>query len=351
MSQCSTYTQKPVQAEPGVMFTYGDDPAQKMAVFITKPDAKRAFLVIGGQTNGFFSCLFMNELISELGGTGHAASEPWAIVQVQLASACAGYYHGRNHIGDSEDLENLLNILHDQFQYNEFALYCWSTGVQVGLEYLKNARNTELVTRIVLGGVVLNPSCPLFVPETVQKRQRAVQNLVSDGHQEAFVPEDLYDEPFSAARMSSGGYPTLQEALWAPALAGDTDTLKEVLSVVKVPLMLMLAFSTNYQPPATLRRDFVRTVREAAAVEIVIEMFNDVCDERRRMLKGTEELHAVSISMFLQGGDERRAKVEEEQRAEQAYRERQSRSILARTNFSSKTSSSSGSSPHPQIMY
>lgn len=308
----------------GRLFMYGDDPTKKMAVFMTG-SRKRAFVVVGGQTDNFFSLLFMQQIIPELD------ANDWTTVQVQLSSSCAGY-GGRTHVGDAEDLDQLVAKLTGQFDMSEITLYAWSSGVQVALEFLATGDNAEAITRVILHGVIGDPASDVFLASTKAKRDACVQEMVASGRKQEFVPDHLYDIPLTAARLSTGGYPSIQEALWNPAVSGDAKFLAAALACIKVPLFLQVALSTCYEPTAATKDEFCKMVRTCASTpEIEIAFSEGAGDERRRHLRGSESQHTAAVVMFLKDCDRRRSEREEAARQFAAEEMRRSRSILAKS--------------------
>jgi pimeloyl-ACP methyl ester carboxylesterase len=310
----------------GRLFTFGDDPARQMSVFMTGA-SKRAFVVVGGQGSSFFALHSMRMLIKELEALG------WATAQTQTASSLVGY-SGRTHVGDAEDLRDLIELLERDFAMSEITLFGWASGVQVVLEYLNTSDNAEVVTRVILQGVIGNPNDFLFSEEGSQRRAELVADWMASGRGENIVPIDVYDVPISAARLSTGGLPTLQEAVWQPAVKGDFESLRRHLQHIKVPLMLMVAMSTQYFPTEETKQQVRNAISAAAATpELEINYFEAAGDERRRMLRGSEAKHAATIAFFLKACDRRRSEREEAAKQQAAEDLRRSRSILAKSTL------------------
>lgn len=309
----------------GRLLVYGDDTMHRMPVFITGT-AKRCIVVIGGQADSFFSLIFVRTLIHQATGAG------WSVAQAQLSSGGWGY-GGRTHEGDAEDLEQLLKRLTTELEMSEICLLAWSTGVQIALKTLESPVCAGIVTRVVFHGVVQDPTDPMFGNDRRAKRLLYAAEMLDQGRREESVPPEVYDIPISAARLSTGGFPTMQEALWMPVLNNDATTLSSVFQNLSQPLLLLVARHPEYTPDAATRQKFKDAVLRVAAKGSGVEYFDDTCDERRRLLRGTETLHCAAILMFLQQQDANRNQREEQARAADAESARRERSILARSTF------------------
>jgi hypothetical protein len=308
----------------GSMITFGDDPSRQMLVFMTG-EQKRAFVVVGCQASAFFAHHSMRLLVSEL------ATARWSTAQTQLASNMVGY-GGRTHVGDAEDLASLISLLTRDYEMSEITLFGWSSGVQVVLQYLGTARNADAVTRVILQGVVNDPKDEIFSEATAAKRSRLVDEYMRSGREEVVVPIDIYDIPITAARLSTGGLPSMQEAVWQPATLGNREQLQANLKSVKVPLLLMIAMSTQYRPSAELKNQVKEIVAACASTpEVEVNFFEAAGDERRRLLRGAEAAHTAAIVLFLKECDRRRDEREEAARQAAVEEMRRNRSILAKS--------------------
>jgi hypothetical protein len=322
----STRASRLSQPVSGQLFKYGDDAMRQMSVFVTGSKT-RAFVVVNGQTEGLLSLLFLSTLSEQLLGAD------WSTIQVQLASSCVGY-GGRTHVGDAEDLNDLVEILTEDFNINEIALYANGNGVQVALEFMSRGSNVDFVTRLILQGGIAEPTGDCFTAAGATKRKAAVTELMANNRGEELVDSAVYDLPTTAARLSSGGFPSLQEAFWGPALAGNKDHLVKVLRTVRVPLCLMLSCSSNYKPGKDVERYFSEMLAACASTpETDVTFFHDTCDEMRVMLKGSEAIYTTTIIFFLQEQDRRRTANEEAAASNAAEELRRSRSILAKSSF------------------
>jgi pimeloyl-ACP methyl ester carboxylesterase len=313
-----------LQPVAGQLFTYGNDPSRQLSVFMTGSQ-QRAVVVVGGVVDTFFALHSMRLLVKELEACG------WSAVQPQLASSHTGF-GARTHVGDAEDLQDLMLLLEKELQMNEITLFAWSSGVQVALEYLGAAEDTDIVTRVILQGVVTDPKDEVFSEETAEKRKALVDEYMSSGRRDSIVPESLYDIPLTAARHSTGGLPSLQEAVWNPAVAGNVEQLKQNLGNITVPVMFMIATGTEYMPTKEQVDAVKMTIAACAATpEIEVNVFEAAGDERRRMLRGSEAEHSTAITFFLKECDRRRDEREEAARQHAAEEMRRSRSILAKS--------------------
>lgn len=317
------------ELQTGRMFLCGADPYRRIPVFLSG-QAERCVVVIGGQSDGFFSLNYLGSLIKELSGEG------WAVAQVQLASSLAGC--PGNHISDGQDLDDVMGILLKQHNMKELTLFAFNTGVQIAIEFMEKGRNTELVTRVVLQGVIRDPEDELFSVETTYKRIKRAKELVAEGKGESYAEmAKLYDHPVSAARVASGGILSIQEAVYIPAVRGDVETLRSNLNKITVPLLIMCARQTEGSEQNKLKeveKNAVSVIEQAASTkDISVSFFDEVCDERRRMLNTAQGKHTATVVMFLQQQDKNRKDREEAARQNEAEQLRRSRSILAKSSL------------------
>lgn len=307
----------------GNMFTFGHDPYKRLPAFHSG-DSSRAIVIVGGQTDGLLQLNYITPLETEAKANG------WSVVQCLLGSSLASISAG-THVSDADDLAELIDFLVHTRHMKEIALFAYSSGIQVALEFLRTSRFAECVTRVILQGIVCDPKAPIFTKTGVAKRERVAAELVRTGHKGEFLPIDVYDLPLTAARIYSGGLLSLQEAIWVPALEGDEATLRANLSCVQVPLLIMLALGTDYSVPAAVRDEVIGATRKCAATcAVEVSFFEDTCDERRRMLKACEAQHTAAFILFLLQQDRQRLQREEEDRAAEADEKRRQRSILAK---------------------
>lgn len=314
-------------ATEGKLFTFYKDPYRRIPVFLSG-NAPRCVVWTGGQGDGFFSLGYMQQLIDEL---GHVE---WSVAQWTPASSFVGY-GGQCHHRDAEDLDELLGELVNTYGMRELCLFATSTGVQVVLEALERGRYREYVSRVVLQGIVANVNSELFAATTTQARLAKAKALVSNGVKEDIsAMEGVYDIPITPARYATGGYPSIQEALWVPALINDVKTLRSVLSVINVPLLVMISMHSDFTVTEKEQEAFESRVKgNSATTETFISYFNDTSDERRRMLKASEAQHTAAVVFFLAEQDEKRRQREQAISQAQAEQDRRSKSILAQSSF------------------
>lgn len=311
----------------GSLFTFYNDPYCKIPVFMMGKNADRCVVWIGGQSESFFTFSYFQRLVRVLDGQ-------WAFVQVELSSSRIGF-GAQDHVHDAEDVDRLISILVKEHCMQEIALFGTSTGSQLIFELLENSRNSEFITRVILHGVVCDPDSPLFTPEGIAAREEHIAKLIAEGrHEDSRAVGDHYDIPVTPARLFGGGFPTLQEAVWSPAIRGDVETLQRSLGVVKVPLLLMLAHHAQYKPTAEDVQKVMTLSKEyAGCTHVTISYFNDTCDERRRVLKAAENEHVDAIVQFFYTEDEKRAlRIEEEDR-KAIENEKKRKSVLQVNSF------------------
>lgn len=308
----------------GNLLLFGDDPNRQLAVFMTGAHS-RAVVIVGSQVENIFSLNCITQLLPEL------EANEWSSAQIQLASSMVGPI-ARTHVGDAEDLQDLIGILTRDYLMTEITLFAWSSGVQVALEFLGFSDRAEVITRVILQGSVADPSDEMHTPAGAARRSEIVEAMVADGRRDQIVPWDVYDIPMTAARLSTGGLPSLMEAVWSPAIRKDAVALKSNLAHIKVPLLLIVAMSAQYRPTQQVKDDVRTLVASCASTpEVDIAYFDAAGDERRRVLRGHESLHVATIITFLKECDRRRSEREEAAKQHAAEEMRRSRSILARS--------------------
>jgi hypothetical protein len=310
----------------GRLFTFHKDPYKRMPIFLSG-NAPRCLLWIGGQGDGFFSLGYMTHLINELGSE-------WTIAQVMLSSNIIA--HGApDHVHDAEDLDDLLRALITDFGMKEIALFATCTGVQIAMQVLANGRYAETITRVILQGTVCDPNSEYFTPEGRRRTVEEAKKLCSYNRKEdTTAMRDFYDLPITPARASTGGYPTLQELLWIPGLAGDKAALQRALAPVKVPTLVMMALGSHYSVAEDVQAKLEQVVHQSSSTkELFLSYFNDTTDERRRMLKNAEAQHTAAVVFFLREQDEKRRLREEQAMIAEAEIQRRDRSILAKASL------------------
>ena len=308
----------------GRLLTFHKDPYRRIPAFLSG-DGPRGLIWIGGIGDNFFSVTYLPRLIDELGGE-------WTIVQAILPSSFQAY-GGQDHHRDSEDLDDLLDHLVKKLDMREFALFASSTGVQTLLELLQRGRHKDLVTRVIVQGIVTDPKSAEYSAVSMLQREEAAKELVDKNQKEVLVPE-LYDLPMTAARLASGGYPTLQEALWGPALNGDVRVLKDVLGRIRCPLLVMIAMHSQFRVTKDQQQQFETAVKaNSLTPEVFLTYFNDTSDENRRMLCAAEGEHTAAVVLFLREQDAKRRQREEAVLFQEQEAERKSKSVLANSSF------------------
>eukprot|EP00796_Vickermania_ingenoplastis_P011022 gene11022-7658_t len=307
-----------METATGKLFYFYKDPYRKVPIFMSG-DSNRCLLWIGGQAESFLTICYFPELIEKLGGS-------WNFTQIEIPSSHVGF-GGQDHLTEAADIVDIIDLLNCDYGMEEITLFTTSTGLQIALEVLKNQNAASIISRFIVHGVVCPVDNQYFTPAAVQKRQERVAELMKEGRREdSQAMVGYYDIPITAARLSEGGFPSLQEALWQPALEGDYAKVKEAFGHIKIPTMIMCAKDYNYRPGP---EDFEKA-NEAAkqAIEsplLSVEFFGDTCDEVRRLLKADIPHHVSAIAKFLNDCDDARradAAKEEALAAEEAKRKR-----------------------------
>lgn len=311
----------------GRLLTFHNDPFLKIPVFLSG-NATRCIVTIGSQTDGFFVLTYMKQLAEE------AQKYNWSVAQLMLSSAFVGR-GPQTHEKDAEDVDALLGLLAKEHGMTEITLFGFGTGVQVVLEVMENGDNTDLVSRVILQGIVCNPTESFFTAEAASRRVAVAEELLREGKgEDMFEMKKHYDIPVTAARVAKGGCLTLMETFWGPALAKDSVKIANTLNQIRVPLLLMIAFSVNYKITREDMKGFEAVMHATTSTtELSIQFFEDVSDEHRRLLKAEDAKHVAAIIFFLKGEDDKRTAKEI---ADEEYRkemERRSRSVLAKSKL------------------
>ena len=121
-----------------------------------------------------------------------------------------------------------------------------------------------------------------------------------------------------------------------PAFQGQTQELRQTLSCIKCPLLVLIARQCEGMDKATQREQeekVTQAIKFASATsDISVSVFEEVCDERR-MLNTAQGKHTASVVLFLEQQDNNRKAREETARLAEAEQVRRSRSILAKSEM------------------
>lgn len=288
----------------GKLFYYYMDPYRKVPIFLSGT-GKRTLLWIGGQCETFLTIQYFPELIQKLGGS-------WNFTQIEIPSSHIGF-GGPDHLTEAADIVEVIKLLNEKYEQEEVALFATNTGLQLALEVLKSPMVESIVTRFIVHGVVTPLDNPLFSLIGVQKRADRVTELMKAGRRDdASSMADVYDLPITPARLSEGGYPSLQEALWQPALEGRVEVVQDAFGHINVPSLIMCAKNINYRI-SDEEFEVVKGAAEKAMPNVTIEFFADTCDEVRRLLNADIPHHVTSISDFLLEWDRKRQEEKEKE--------------------------------------
>lgn len=313
----------PALREPlqGLLFEFGSDHSRALSAFLVG-NQRRVVLSVGGQVDGFFSLPFVRPLAKGLGERG------WALCLPRFASS----FHGSrdSHVQDATDLKDLVDLLGASFGAAEVCLFGWDTGVQVVLEYLAAFKATDLVTRVVLNGAVVDPAkAEQHCAAGQQRRKEFVEKAVAEDRRATLMPRAIYDKEMTVGRWVCGGYPTLQEAVWSPCRLGNAAAIREALAPVRTPLLVQLLPGPGYKLDKEARADADHFISSnAASTEVYVDFIDNGADEVRDLLAGTETQHVASVLAFLEAADKRRVERVEQQRAQDYESSRKARSIL-----------------------
>lgn len=248
---------------------------------------------------------------------------------MELPSGHIGY-GAQDHFCEAEDVDEIIGMLHNTYGMKEIALFATSTGVQVALQLLTSGHNVEYITRVIMHGIVCPPDNEFFTLQGIARRQERVEALMKEGRKEdSLAMVGYYDIPVTPSRVSGGGFLSLQEALWQPALLDQAEVCHEALKRISVPTLIMIANDSHYKPTeedlSKVRKMAQASVHPSAVEDLRIEVFRDTCDEIRRLLKADISAHVGKITQFLNDADAKRAEEEAKARAIAEEEERQKR--------------------------
>uniref|UniRef100_A0A0A9XI95 Aspartate--tRNA ligase n=1 Tax=Lygus hesperus TaxID=30085 RepID=A0A0A9XI95_LYGHE len=123
-------------------------------------------------------------------------------------------YGAQDHYCEAEDVDEIIGMLHHTYGMREVVLFATSTGVQIALQVLASGHNVSCITRIIMHGIVCPPTSEYFSPQGIAKRNAHVAKLMKEGRKEdSQAMVGYYDICVTAARVSGGGFLSLQEAL------------------------------------------------------------------------------------------------------------------------------------------
>ena len=304
----------------GLLIEHGSDGTRPLSAFLMGAH-RRVMVVIGGQLDGFFSLPCVRPLAEALEG------RQWSLLLTKLGSTYIGSRD--SHVQDAADLKALLDLLQQRFDATEICLFGWDTGVQVVLGFLETFPQSDMVTRVILNGAVVDHTSELACNAGVHRRKEYIEKALVERRRAELLPPTVYDKEITVGRASCGGYMTLQEAVWVPARTGNAATLRDALQSVRAPLLIQVLPGPGYDVPAAVRADVDHFVSSnAASTELYVDFIDESADERRDILQGTEAQHVGSIVRFLESADARRLVRIEAQASTDYETSRKKRSVL-----------------------
>eukprot|EP00758_Cryptobia_borreli_P002685 Tbor_TRINITY_DN3209_c0_g1::TRINITY_DN3209_c0_g1_i1::g.23790::m.23790 len=315
-------------AHEGRLITFHNDPYLRIPIFLSGSH-NRCIVWLGGQCDGLFVSTYMPQLISESEKAG------WSLAQLMPSSSYIG--HGAHtHVQDAEDLNNIIQLLGKEHKMKEITLFASSTAIQIAMEFMGSGEHAEMVTRVVLQGVVCNPTAYLFTEKGEANRMARANKLVDAGRgEEMREMREAYDIPVTAARVAGGGLLSMMEAFWIPAHREETQQLAQTLVPIRVPLLIMISLGVNYKLTDEDKIGFEKIMKNAASTsELVIEYFEYCADENRRILKALDAVHTNTVISFIRDQDSKRDEQQKQEAIEMALITRANRSILANSSFS-----------------
>lgn len=315
----------PFAGSQGKLLYFYKDPYCKVPIFMSGT-AERCVLWIGGQSESFFTIGYFEQLATELEGS-------WSFVQMEIPSSHIGY-GAQDHLCEAEDVDDVIEMLLQHHGIKEVTLFATSTGVQIALQLLAHGRNVAAITRVVLHGIVCPVDNEFFCEKGVKRRNDRVQELLKDGRKEdSRAMIGYYDIPITAGRLAQESFPSLQEALWIPALSDDADVCIKAFKSIKVPTLILIATDSQYKPSEDELSKVIKMAKTSLSCpedDTTIKVLNDTCDELRRLLRADIPNHVKTITEFLTNADERRANAEANEAARQAEIAREKRIRLSK---------------------
>eukprot|EP01065_Artemidia_motanka_P034582 TRINITY_DN4215_c0_g3_i2.p1 TRINITY_DN4215_c0_g3~~TRINITY_DN4215_c0_g3_i2.p1 ORF type:complete len:375 (+),score=128.06 TRINITY_DN4215_c0_g3_i2:102-1127(+) len=308
-----------VDAHRGQMIVFNSNPWRRLTAFHCG-DAPRAVVIIGGQSDGFFSLNYIESLTIELVKAG------WSVVQALFSSWYSAYGQATLE-NDNEDLDQLLGKL-KQMGITEVCLLGFHTGAQDVLSFMQDGHNAKMVSRIILQGGVFDPAVHQensFSQQTRDLKDKA-KSLIFAGRGNEILPEEHVPVSISAFRYMSLGYRHGVQDFFAPWQ--DVDEMSMVVGHLTLPLLVLFCLSDRYSPTREERAALLDKMQKSTPGFVRAKWLEATCDEQLNFLRGMEEEFTHEIVTFLSVEDRKAADKAADVQREQEAEERRRRSVV-----------------------
>lgn len=309
----------------GKLVVFKKDAVHPLPIFLSG-EKSRCIFIIGSQNEP----LFTTPYVAELAAAGNAN---WCVAHMVMGS-CQTSVESQDHLCEAEDVDEAVAYLHNEHGMSEIALFAIGTGVQVAVQLMGRGNNTNLISHVILHGCVVPKEHPLFTAAANRKREEKVAELLKDGRKNDMAAmQKVYDVPITPGRLRFPGYPTLQEALWQPALTDQSHVCTSAFKPFSVPILFMISTVCSYVPSATERATVKAAVQNAVTgpkEDVHFAYFVGTCDEHRHVLRGKLEEVVKTVFSFLEESQTRILNRRAEEESAAAEEEQQKRVKLAK---------------------
>lgn len=325
-----------VQVEAtGLMLEFSTNPWRKLVAFL-QGDFKRCIVIVGGQSDGFFSLNCHQKLQAQMNEQG------WTTVQALFTSWYAGYGAATLE-NDNEDLDMLIHKLIEKGM-EDIVLYGHHTGAQDVLFYMQHGQYSSRVTHVIFQGGLRNADKMKDNQADLEKMYKdTAQQMIDSGCGNQLIPYEMHPIPISAFRFLALGGMQGVEDFFNPAQS--EEDMAEWIGHLKVPVLIMFCLEDDYKVKHAVKTETLDKIQVCIEADVTTKWLAGACDEHLNFLKGFEDEVVGQISRFLQDEENKKLEREEEQRREQEAESKRGRSIIhAKSGLRRSASQSSISS-------
>ena len=341
-----------VDARSGTMLDFGHNPWKRLAAFRCGGH-DRAMIVVGGQSDTFFSLNYISRLTEEL-----IKNVGCCVVQPLFGSWYSGF--GESTLeNDFEEFDQLMEKLMET-GVSEVILLGYSTGVQDVMYYLSSGRHASLVTRVIFQGGMGNPAQDEPSYEEAQKYKDEAVRMIRQGRGGHIMPAAAHALPISAFRyMALGGRRGVKDFFNPLQTQAD---MRLVLRPITVPCLLMFCLTDQYCPSDEARNQIAEKVlhhahvtntrrtqeffccrcppstnlppppptqvQESVTADVQVLWLDAACDENLMFLRGNEDKIADTIAAFLLDEDRKNHEKEADRVRTEMAEDKRKRSIV-----------------------
>ncbi|KAJ9436264.1 UPF0613 protein PB24D3.06c [Diplonema papillatum] len=307
-----------VDPRSGTMLVFNHDPWRRLTAFRVG-EHDRAVVVIGGQSDTFFSLNYIDSLTQSLVG-----SLGYSVVQPMFSSWFSAF--GENTLeNDNDDLDCLLGKLLE-VGVKEVVLFGFNTGVQDILNYIENGDKAWMVKRLVFQGGMRNPEADLADIDALHAAKDVASRLVKSGFGNALMPPGLYSGPISPYRYLALGGRRLVKDFFNPNQTVDDMTM--VLGHIRVPCLVLFCLVDTYNPSAAEKNAQSDKIQEAIPADTKVVHISASCDENLNFMRGSESLLADEVIQFLAAEDRKEKERRRDKMRGEVAEEKRKRSIV-----------------------